>query len=56
MYPCKLYPEYDCDDCGKCDEDMDTEKPERELERLEDMPEWELEDYYDRNLRKYDNE
>ena len=56
MYPCKLYPDFDCDNCGKCDEDMDTEKVEREREILEEMPDWMLDNYYDRKLRKFDNE
>ena len=56
MYPCRLYEDFDCDNCGKCDEEIDSEKSERELERLEDMPDWELEDHYDRKWRKFDVE
>jgi len=56
MYPCKLYPEYNCDDCGKCDENMDYEKSDIEQERLEDMSELELENMYDSKWRRYDVE
>ena len=57
MYPCKLYPEYDCDNCGKCEEDMENpEKEEREQYLNEEKELIDVDDFYDKNCKRYDYE